>query len=87
MDPCRRTRTDCAPESWSPPFFAHAATIVGDTWHQLDRMAGALDQCAELLSADSADYAVFELMASELRELERRLKQVEAALSAYLTTP
>ena len=50
-------------------------------------MAGALDQCAELLSADSADYAVFELMASELRELERRLKQVEAALSAYLTTP
>lgn len=26
------------------PFFARAVTIVDETWHELDRMAGALDQ-------------------------------------------
>jgi len=69
------------------PFFARAATIVDETWHELDRMAGVLDQCAEQLSADRAERAVLELMAGAIRELERRLEQVEAALSAYLPDP
>lgn len=28
------------------PFFARAAAIVDETWHELDRMAGTLDQYA-----------------------------------------
>jgi hypothetical protein len=44
------------------PFFAGAATIVDETWHELDRMAGALDQHAGLLSTDSADRAVLDLI-------------------------
>jgi hypothetical protein len=68
------------------PFFARAATIVDETWHELDRMAGALDQCAAL-SADSAERAVLELLTGGIRELARRLEQTEVSLSAYLPTP
>jgi hypothetical protein len=69
------------------PFFARAATIVDEAWHELDRMAGALDQRAEQLSADSADRAVLDLMTGRIRELARRLEQAEMALAAYLPTP
>ena len=69
------------------PFFARAATIVDETWHELDRMASALDQYVGQLSADSAERAVLELMTSGMRELARRLEQTEVALSAYLPTP
>ncbi len=69
------------------PFFARAATVVGDTWHELDQMAVALDQRAEQLNADSAERVVIELMANGIRELARRLEQTEAALAAYLPTP
>jgi len=69
------------------PFFARAATIVDETWHELDRMAGALDQRVGQLSADSAERAGLELMTTGIRELARRLEQVEVALSAYLPTP
>lgn len=69
------------------PFFARAASIVDETWHELDRMAGALDQRTEQLSTDSADRAILELMTSGIREVARRLEQTEVALSAYLLTP
>lgn len=69
------------------PFFARAATVVGETWRELDQMAAALDQRAEQLSADSAERVVSELMASGIRELARRLEQTEAALAAYLPAP
>lgn len=69
------------------PFFARAATIVDEAWHELDRMAGALDQRAEQLSADSADRAILEVMTNGIRELARRLEQAEVALAAYLPTP
>jgi hypothetical protein len=68
------------------PFFACAAAIVDETWHELDRMAGALDQRAEQLSSDSADRTVLELMTGGIRELGRRLEQTEVALAAYLPT-
>jgi hypothetical protein len=68
------------------PFFARATTIVGEAWHELDRMAGALDQCAAL-SANSAERAVLESLTSGMRELARRLEQTEVALSTYLPTP
>jgi hypothetical protein len=68
------------------PFFARATTIVGEAWHELDRMAWALDQCAAL-SASSAEQAVLESMTSGMRELARRLEQTEVALSLYLPTP
>lgn len=66
------------------PFFARAATVVGDTWHELDQMAAALDQRAEALSADSAERVAIDLMASGIRELARRLEQTHANLAAYL---
>ncbi len=69
------------------PFFARAATILDETWHELDRMAGALDQRAGQLSEDSAERAVLDLMTSGIHELARRLEQTEVALSAYLPTP
>ena len=31
------------------PFFARAATIVDETWHDLDQMAGVLDRCLDRL--------------------------------------
>jgi hypothetical protein len=68
------------------PFFARAATIVDETWHELDRVAGALDQRVGRLSADSAEREALELMTSGMRELARRLEQTELALSAYLPT-
>jgi hypothetical protein len=69
------------------PFFARAATIVQETWRELDRMAAALDQCAVALSADNAERAIFELLTGGMRELARRLEQTEVALSACLPTP
>ena len=69
------------------PFFARAATIVDETWHDLDQMAGVLDQRAGQLSANSAERVVIELMASGIRELARRLEQTEVALAAYLPVP
>jgi len=69
------------------PFFARAATVVGETWRELDQMAVALDQRAEQLSADSAERVVIELMAGGIRELARRLEQTEVTLAAYLPAP
>jgi hypothetical protein len=69
------------------PFFARAATIVDEAWHDLDRMAGALDQCAAELSADSVERAALEQLTGGMRELARRLEQTEVALAAYLPTP
>jgi len=69
------------------PFFARAASIVDETWHELDRMAGALDQRAEQLSTDSADRAILELLTSGIREVARRLEQAEVALITFLPTP
>jgi hypothetical protein len=69
------------------PFFAGAATVVGETWRELDQMAAALDRRAELLSADSAERVVIELMAGGTRELARRLEQTEVNLAAYLSAP
>jgi hypothetical protein len=69
------------------PFFSRAASIVDETWHELDRMAGALDQRAEQLSTDSADRAILELLTSGIREVARRLERAEVALAAYLPTP
>jgi hypothetical protein len=69
------------------PFFARAASIVDETWHELDRMAGALDQRAEQLSTDSADRAILEPLTSGIREVARRLERAEVALAAYLPTP
>ena len=69
------------------PFFARAATIVDETWHDLDQMAGALDQRAELMSADTAERALLALVANGIRDLARRLEQTEVALTAYLPSP
>lgn len=69
------------------PFFARAATVVGETWHDLDQMATVLDQRAEPLGADSAERLVIELMASGIRDLARRLEQTEINLAAYLPAP
>ncbi|MFI5325757.1 MAG: hypothetical protein ACHQ7H_05945 [Candidatus Rokuibacteriota bacterium] len=69
------------------PFFARAATVVGETWHELDQMATALDRRAEPLGADSAERLVIEVMASGIRELARRLEQTEGDLAAYLPAP
>jgi hypothetical protein len=69
------------------PFFARAAAVVGETWHELDQMAAALDRRAEQLTADSAERAVIGLMAVGIRELARRLEQTEVTLAAYLPAP
>jgi hypothetical protein len=69
------------------PFFARAATVVGETWRELDQMAAALDQRAEQLTADSAERVVIELMAGGIRELARRLEQTEVTLAAYVPAP
>ena len=69
------------------PFFGRAATIVDETWHDLDRMASTLDQCAVKLSANSAERVVLELMMTVLREVARRLEQTEVALFAYVPAP
>ena len=36
------------------PFFARAATIVDETWHDLDQLAGVLAQRLDRLGAPSA---------------------------------
>ena len=69
------------------PFFARAATIVEEMWHDLDHMAGVLDQRLDGLGAESDDRAFLELMTSGIREVARRLEQTEVALAAYLPTP
>jgi len=70
------------------PFFARAATIVDETWHDLDQMAGVLDQRLNGLGAESDDERAFlELMTSGIREVARRLEQTEVALAAYLPAP
>jgi hypothetical protein len=90
MDPMQEKRDGLRPPivvATTLLFFARAATIVDETWHEIDRVASALDQRAVQLSADSAERAVLELMTTGMRELARRLEQTEAALSAYLPTP
>jgi hypothetical protein len=69
------------------PFFARAATIVDETWHDLDQVAGALDQCLGRLGVESDERVFFELMTSGIREVARRLEQTEVALAAYLPAP
>lgn len=65
------------------PFFARAAMIVDETWHDLDHMAGVLDQRLGQLRAESEERAFLELMTSGIREVARRLEQTEVALAAY----
>lgn len=69
------------------PFFARAATIVDETWHDLDQMAGVLAQRLAQLGTASDERAFLELMTSEIREVARRLEQTEMALAAYLPAP
>jgi hypothetical protein len=69
------------------PFFARAATIVDETWHDLDQMAGALDGCLGRLGAESDERAFLELMTRGIREVARRLEQTEVALAVYLPAP
>jgi len=69
------------------PFFARAATIVDETWHDLDQMAGVLDRCLDRLGGESDERAFFELVTSGIREVARRLEQTEIALAAYLPAP
>ena len=69
------------------PFFARAATIVDETWHDLDQIAGALAQRLDRLGADSDERAFLELMTSGIREVARRLELTEVALAAYLPAP
>ena len=69
------------------PFFARAATIVDETWHDLDQMAGVLAQRLDRLGAESDERAFLELMTSGIREVARRLEQTEVALAAYLPAP
>jgi hypothetical protein len=69
------------------PFFARAAAVVGETWHELDQMAASLDQRAGQQSPDSPERVVIELMASGVRELARRLERTEGTLAAYLPAP
>ena len=64
------------------PFFARAATIVDETWHDLDQMAGMLAQRLDRLGAESD-----ERMTSGIREVARRLELTEVALAAYLPAP
>ena len=64
------------------PFFARAATIVDETWHDLDQMAGVLAQRLDRLGAESD-----ERMTSGIREVARRLELTEVALAAYLPAP
>jgi hypothetical protein len=40
------------------PFFARAATIVDEAWHDLDQMAGVLAQRLGRLSAESDESGV-----------------------------
>ena len=56
------------------PFFARAATIVDETWHDLDQMAGVLDQRLNGLGAESDERAFLELMISGIREVVCRLE-------------
>ena len=69
------------------PFFARAAMIVDETWHDLDQMAGVLDRCLDRLGGESDERVFFELMTSGIREVARRLEQTEVALAAYLPAP
>ena len=69
------------------PFFARAALIVDETWHDLDQMAGVLDRCLDRLGGESDERAFFELMTDGIREVARRLEQTEVALAAYLPAP
>ncbi len=66
------------------PFFARAAMIVEEMWHDLDEMAGVLDQRLDRLGAAGDERAFLELMTSEIRKVARRLEQTEVALAAYL---
>lgn len=59
------------------PFFALAATIVNETWHDLDQMAGVLAQRLDRLGAESDERAFLELIASGVREVVRRLDLTE----------
>jgi hypothetical protein len=69
------------------PFFARAATIVDETWHDLDRMAGVLAQRLDRLGTESDERVFLELMTNGIREVARRLELTEVALAAYLPTP
>ena len=69
------------------PFFARAATIADETWHDLDQMAGVLAQRLDRLGAESDERAFLELMTSGIREVARLLEHTEEALAAYLPAP
>ncbi len=66
------------------PFFERATAIVDETWHDLDRMAGALERRVAELNVDSTERATLELMTGWMRELARRLEHTEAELAAHL---
>jgi hypothetical protein len=67
------------------PFLERAVRIVDETWRGLDRVADALDRHA--VRSEQGDDAVLEPMTSGIRELARRLEQVEAAPAAQVPVP
>ena len=69
------------------PFFERAAAIVDEIWHDLDRLAGALDRFSAQLGMGSAEQAVLERLTSGIRELARRLEHAEPELTAHLPAP
>jgi hypothetical protein len=46
-----------------------------------------LDRCLDRLGGESHERAFFELMTNGIREVARRLEQIEVALAAYLPAP
>src|SRR5260370_27563578 len=66
------------------PFFARAAMIVEEMWHDLDEMAGVLDQRLDRLGAAGDERAFLELMTSGIRKVPRPLEQTAGAPPAYL---
>ncbi len=69
------------------PFFERAAAIVDETWHDLDRLAAALDRFSAQLGLGGAELAVLDRLTSGLRELARRLEHAEAELAAHRPAP
>ncbi len=66
------------------PFFERATAIVDETWHDLDRMVGALERRVAELNVDSTERATLQLMTGWMRELARRPGPTQAELAAPL---
>ncbi len=68
------------------PFFARAASIVDETWRDLDQVAALLDRWTDLIDK-SPERTFLEGMSGGIREVARRLERTEEALTAYLPAP